>query len=271
MLIVDAQVHIWSSGTPSGQHRQVSSFSAEECLAEMDAAGVDAVVLHPPGWDANGVAVAEAAAAKYPNRFAILGHFPLDKPESRALIDGWKSRPGMKGLRYAFTQPHQQSWMTDGSMDWLWPACEKAQIPIALMASNYLPQVARIAERHPGLRLLLDHYARVRDASDDAAHGNQPALLALARYPNVAVKATGAPGNSSHPYPYRNIHKYTEQIFDAFGPTRTFWGTDITRMPCSWKQCVSMFTQEMPFLKGHDLELVMGRAVCDWIGWTLEG
>jgi len=203
MLIVDAQVHIWSSGTPSGQHRQTSSFSAEECLLEMDAAGVDAVVLHPPGWDANGVDVAVAAAAKYPNRFAILGHFPLDKPENRSLIDGWKGRPGMLGLRYAFTQPHQQNWMTDGTMDWLWPACEKAGIPVALMASNYLPQVAQIAERHPGLRLLLDHYARVRDASDDAAHGNQKALLALAKYKNVAVKATGAAGNSSEPYPYR--------------------------------------------------------------------
>ena len=267
MLIVDAQVHIWSSGTPSGQHRQTSSFSAEECLQEMDAAGVDAVVLHPHGWDVNGVEVAVAAAAKYPSRFAILGHFPLDKPQNRSLIDGWKSRPGMLGLRYAFTQPHQRNWMTDGTMDWLWPACEKAQIPVALMASNYLPQVAQIAERHPGLRLLLDHYARVRDASDDAAHGNQKALLALARYPNVAVKATGAPGNSTEPYPYRNIHKYTEQIFDAFGPHRTFWGTDITRMPCSWRQCVAMFKDEMPFLKGRDLELVMGRAVCDWIGW----
>jgi len=39
MLIVDAQVHIGSSGAPSGQHRQVSSYSAEECLREMDAAG----------------------------------------------------------------------------------------------------------------------------------------------------------------------------------------------------------------------------------------
>ena len=95
----------------------------------------------------------------------------------------------MLGLRYAFTQPHQANWMTDGTIDWLWPAAEKAGIPVALMASNYLPQVGRIAERHPGLKLLIDHYARVRDGKDDAAHGNQPALLALAKYPNVAVKA----------------------------------------------------------------------------------
>ena len=107
----------------------------------------------------------------------------------------------MLGLRYAFTQPHQANWMTDGTMDWLWPAAEKAGIPIALMASNYLPQVGQIAERHPGLKLIIDHYARVRDGKDDAAHGNQPALLALAKHPNVAVKCTGAPGNSSAALP----------------------------------------------------------------------
>jgi predicted TIM-barrel fold metal-dependent hydrolase len=270
MKIVDAQIHLWSQNLPTNaMHRQIASYSAEDCLKEMDAAGVDAALIHPPGWDPNSGAVAEAACKKYPNRFAILGQFPLDKPESRELIAGWKSRPGMLGLRYAFTQPHQANWMTDGTMDWLWPAAEKAGIPIALMASNQLPLVGQIAERHPGLKLIIDHYARVRGGADDAAHANQPQLLALAKNPNVAVKCTGAPGNSSQPYPYRNIHKYTQQIVETFGPQRSFWGTDITRMPCSWKQCVTMFTEEMPWLKGRDLELVMGRAVCDWLGWKL--
>jgi hypothetical protein len=27
--------------------------------------------------------------------------------------------------------------------------------------------------------------------------------------------------------------------------------------------------EELPWLKGRDLELVMGRALCDWIGWNL--
>jgi predicted TIM-barrel fold metal-dependent hydrolase len=270
MKIVDAQIHLWSQNLPTNPaHRQVASYSAEDCLKEMDAAGVDAALIHPPGWDPNSGAVAEAAAKKYPNRFAILGNFPPDKPESRGLIDGWKSRPGMLGLRWAFTQPHQQSWMTDGTMDWVWPACEKAGIPIALMASDHLPLVGKIAERHPGLKLIIDHYARVRGGADDAAHANQPQLLGLAKYPNVAVKCTGAPGNSSQPYPFRNIHKYTQQIVESFGPERSFWGTDITRMPCSWKQCVTMFTDELDWLKGEDRELVMGRAVCDWLGWKL--
>jgi hypothetical protein len=30
-----------------------------------------------------------------------------------------------------------------------------------------------------------------------------------------------------------------------------------------------MFTDELPWLKGEERELVMGRAVCDWLGWNL--
>ena len=42
MKIIDAQVHIWASGTPSGDHRQVSVFTAEDLLREMAEAGVEA-------------------------------------------------------------------------------------------------------------------------------------------------------------------------------------------------------------------------------------
>ena len=60
---------------------------------------------------------------------------------------------------------------------------------------------------------------------------------------------------------------YLKQIFDAFGPERMFWGTDISKMPCSWGQCVTMFTDELDWLIGDDLNLVMGQAICDWWGW----
>ena len=96
---------------------------------------------------------------------------------------------------------------------------------------------------------------------------HMPALLALAKHPNIAVKVTGAPGYSSEAYPFPTMQGYVRQIFDVFGPERMFWGTDITKMPCSWRQCIEMFTEELPWLHGRDLELVMGDAVCAWWGW----
>jgi predicted TIM-barrel fold metal-dependent hydrolase len=270
MLIVDSQVHIWTTGIPTNPaHRQISSYTKDDLLQEMDDAGVDAAVIHPPGWDPNANEVAVEAARQHPNRLAILGNFPLDRLESRALVDGWKQRSGMLGFRFTFLQPHQRTWLTDGTVDWLWPAAERAGLPVGLAAATFLPLVGQVAERHPGLRLLVDHLGRTGGTTDAACFANLPELLALAKYPNVAVKASGAPSYSSEPYPYRNIHGYIRQIYDAFGPERMFWGTDITRMPCSWRQCVTMFTEEMPWLSEADKELVMGRALCRWIGWDL--
>jgi predicted TIM-barrel fold metal-dependent hydrolase len=272
MLIVDSQVHIWKSGMPTNRaHRQISSYSKDDLLKEMDAAGVNAAVIHPPGWDPNANDVAIEAARQHPDRLSILGNFPLDRPESRTLLDSWKQRPGMLGLRFTFNQPHQQTWLTDGTLDWLWPAAERAGVPIGLAPGNFLPAVGEIAARHPGLKLHVDHLGRTGGAKDAEGFANLPQLLALAKYPNVGVKASGAPSYSSQPYPYRNIHTYIQQIYDAFGPERTFWGTDITRMPCSWRQCVTMFTEELPWLSGRDQELVMGRAFCTWLDWKLPG
>jgi predicted TIM-barrel fold metal-dependent hydrolase len=273
MKIVDAQVHLWLTGTPSGHHRQVSSYTAEELLAEMDEAGVDAALLHPPhSWDPNSNAQAIAAVEKYPDRFAILGQVPITEPEtSRAKLQTWKQLPGMLGLRYPLINATQQAWVTDGTLDWLWAEAETLGLPVATMAGRFLPAFAKVAERHPNLKLIIDHCGLVRDGRDEAAFANLQQLLPLANHPNVALKATGAPGYSTAPYPFRNLHDGLHRIFDAFGPHRFFWGTDLTRMPCSYRQCVTMFTEELPWLKGTDLELVMGRGLCEWIGWKLPG
>jgi predicted TIM-barrel fold metal-dependent hydrolase len=273
MKIVDAQVHIWSSAVtpPSGLHRKVSKLTPEEMLKEMDEAGVAAALLHPPGsWDPIANAYAIEAAKKYPDRFAVLGQFPPNVPENRKLIHGWRNQPGMMGLRWALLSPEQQVWLRNGTLDWLWPAAEKEGLPIAMMGGLFLKEFRAIAEKHPHLKLIVDHCGLNRHGQDEAAFIHLDELVALARLPNVAVKATGAPHYSTQPYPFRNIHDGLHRIFDAFGPQRFFWGTDITRMPCTYRQCVTFFTEELPWLKGNDQELVMGRAVCEWIGWDLK-
>jgi predicted TIM-barrel fold metal-dependent hydrolase len=271
MQIVDAQIHVWGSGLPSNlAHRQVTAFTTEEAVGLMDEGGIDAAVIHPPGWDPGATAMAFAAVRTYPGRFAIMGALPLDRPESRALVASWRHQPGMLGLRYGFLQEPLRGWLEDGTLDWLWAAAEHAGIPIAMLATDSLPAVGRIAERHPGLRLTIDHLGGKggnTTLKDAAAMTHMPALLALAKHPNVAVKATGAPGYSSEPYPFPAMHTFVRQIYDAFGPQRMFWGTDITKMPCSWRQCVTMFTEELPWLSEPDKALVMGQAVCAWWGW----
>lgn len=271
MQIIDAQIHVWGSGLPSNQaHRQVTAFTTEEAVGMMDEGGVDAAIIHPPGWDPNSTAMAFAAVRDYPGRFAIMGALPLDRPESRELVATWRDQPGMLGLRYGFLHEPMRSWIEDGTLDWLWAAAERAGVPIAMLATDSLAAIGRIAARHPGLRLTIDHLGGRggnTTLKDAASMTHMPALLALAQYPNVAVKATGAPGYASQPYPFPAMHVFLRQIYDAFGPQRMFWGTDISKMPCSWRQCVTMFTEELPWLSAQDKELIMGQAICAWWGW----
>ena len=273
MKIIDAQVHIWSKTVmpTTGKHRKVEKFTAEELLAEMDEAGVDAALIHPPlSWDPDSNAAAIEAARKYPDRLAVLGQFPLDVPENRKLLHGWRDQPGMVGLRWPFINEKQQKQLLDGAYDWLWPLAAKEGLPVAMMGGLFLGKFREIAERYPDLRLLIDHCGLNRHGQDAEAFIHVDELLALAKLPNVAVKATGAPHYSTQGYPFRNIQDGLHRIFDAFGPKRMFWGTDITRMPCSYRQCVTFFTEELPWLKGRDLEDVMGRSLCEWIGWNYK-
>ncbi len=271
MQIVDAQIHVWGSGLPSNAaHRQVTSFTTEEAVGMMNEAGVDAAIIHPPGWDPGADDMAFRAVRDYPGRFAIMGALPLDEPASRERVATWREQPGMLGLRYSFLHDPARTWIADGTLDWLWAAAERAGVPISMLATDSLADIGRIAERHPGLRLTVDHLGGrggFETRKDAAAMTHIPALLELAKRPNIAVKATGAPGYSGQAYPYPTMLGYVREIFDAFGPSRTFWGTDITKMPCSWRECVTMFT-DAPWMSEEEKRLVMGDAIRAWWGWN---
>ena len=282
MLIVDAQVHIWAAATPErpwppivdpaqSRAHKPEPITAEDMLREMDAAGVDAALIAPPVWEGVRNDVGLAAAQKYPRRFAVMGRVDLNAPASRALIPGWRKQPGMLGLRYAFHRPLVRPLLVEGRIEWLWPACEEAGVPIMMFTHQAdLHFVDSIAERHPGLKLVVDHLALTRGKDEEAFRGLD-LLLALARRPNIAVKASCLPHYTGDAYPYRALHPYLRRVYDAFGPRRMFWGSDLSRLPCSYAQCVTMFTEEMPWLGAGDLEWIMGRGVCEWVGWNRAG
>lgn len=54
--------------------------------------------------------------------------------------------------------------------------------------------------------------------------------MALAKYPNVVIKAAGLPQQSVSSYPFENLDPYLRKTYDAFGPERIFWGSDITSL-----------------------------------------
>ena len=277
MIIIDSQVHIWGPETPdkpymkedaSKPHRPVP-LEYQELIQVMDTNGVQRTVCVPPTWEGYSNEESLKAARLHPDRFAVMGRIAVYKPESRTLLAGWKNQPGMLGIRIAFHQGRSKLWLEDGTADWLWDTAERYNIPIMVFAPDGVPKIGEVAERHPGLRLIVDHMglsSALRGKSLEPAVAD---LLKLARFGNLAVKVSALPCYVDEPYPFPTLHLLIRRVVDAFGPQRSFWGTDLSHLTCPYKQCLALFTEELKFLSASDKEWIMGRGIAEWINWPL--
>jgi L-fuconolactonase len=277
MTIVDAQVHIWAPDTPDRpwparhQPHRAEPITAEELLREMKAAGVDKCVLVPPSWEGERNDVCLAAAEKHPDRFAVMGRVDPEAPSSRSQVAGWRSQRGMLGMRFTFHRPLLRPLLAEGRIDWLWPEAEKAGVPIMTLALHSDMQLLdKVAERHPGLKLTIDHLGltRGKDAEAFKDIGN---VIALAKRPNVAVKVSCLPHYTTDEYPFAKLQPWIRQVYDAFGPKRMFWGSDLSRLPCTYRESLTYMSEEIPWLSASDKEWILGRGVMEWLGWKPQG
>jgi predicted TIM-barrel fold metal-dependent hydrolase len=234
----------------------------------MDEGGVDRAVIVPPSWEGDRNDLAIAAAKKHPDRFAVMGRIDPSAPGLREQLPAWRRQPGMLGIRLALHTPQLREPFLEGRYDWLWSEAERNELPVMVLIHHpYMPMIDAIAAKYPSLKLVIDHMGLVNGEKDAHAFRDLDKLLALARRANVAVKSSALPCYSSEAYPYVGLRPYLKRVFDAFGPKRMFWGTDQTRSPIKYREGIALFTEHMPFLGASDLEWIMGRGVCEWLGW----
>jgi predicted TIM-barrel fold metal-dependent hydrolase len=274
-MIVDSQVHLWKAETPDwpwvpGRKAQLPEpFTIEKLVSMMDEAGVDRAVIVPPSWPGDRNDYGLEAARRYPERFAVMGRIAIEKPRSAALLPNWRGQPGMLGIRLTFHRG-QAALLESGATDWFWPAVEKAGLPVMFLAPGNMPKFAAIAERHPGLPLIVDHMSLTAEIAQSRTIPKAiDDLVPLARYPNVSVKLSSAPTYSFDPYPWRDMSEHLKRCFDAFGPRRCYWGTDLTNAfaKSTYRQRITQFTEELDFLSEEDKDWVMGRAILARLGW----
>jgi predicted TIM-barrel fold metal-dependent hydrolase len=280
MKIIDAQVHVWLPESPDrpwpkgGAARAQLPYALDytKLLALMNEAGVDRAILVPPSWAGDRNDHALAGAAAHPDRLAVMGRLALDQPDNAKLLARWKRAPGMLGIRQTFVLEREREWMNNGTTDWFWPAAEAADVPVMVHAAGMMDRIKSIAERHPALKIIIDHFGL---SSQLAREGRTEecieATTSLAGHPNVYVKVSAAPVYSREPYPFRDMDRHIRRIVDAFGPRRCFWGTDLSHAldKASYRQCVTHFTEELGFLTDQDKDWIMGRSLATCLGWPL--
>src|SRR5690606_34803071 len=96
MKIIDGQIHIWAPDgpdypwAPGPMHNHGPSYTAEQAIELMDAAGVTGAVLVTPSWIGSDNSYSLDAVARYPGRFAVMGRFDYAAPDAIARLATWR-------------------------------------------------------------------------------------------------------------------------------------------------------------------------------------
>lgn len=282
MIITDSQVHLWMAETRYRRWPRRSNdreraavgqwtdqFLLRDLIEQMNCAGVGRAVLVPPSFEGDKNGLCLRATVDEPDRLAVMGRITLTQPLTTSQLAAWAKPRSMRGLRLTFHRAPADAWLARGEAEWLWSAAQALDLPVSIYAPDQLSSVRSIAQRYPDLRIAVDHLGLESRTRDDAILPVIAELSALSPLKNVSVKASGLTGNSAQAYPYPALHAPLERIFDAFGPRRMFWGSDLTRVPGTYFSAVNLFVEALGFLSSHDLEWVMGRAISEWLNWPV--
>jgi L-fuconolactonase len=249
-LRIDSQVHAYERDHPGRPWAAVLTgppeVTGDNMVAAMDGVGVDGAVLVSPyamyRFDASYVLSVRAA---HPTRFGLVKPVDSADPAVAETISDWAATKGTIGIRVLLT-PTVTSDPADPGLNRVLATAGRHPVPVNLACPGRLEQVGELAKRNPNTRLVVDHLGLNQPFEPPAppdAWADLPKLLALAAYPNVAVKISGACTLSHEPFPYKDIWDPLFRVFDAFGLNRCMWGTDWTRAVklLTYKQGVEAF------------------------------
>jgi L-fuconolactonase len=230
--IIDAQIHDPFPGLPLTEEQKPlqTLLQVELARESLDTLGVDMALAVTKEEFIN------LAHQRYPGRFPGVLTIWHTTADIGAEVRRIRAHPAMvagRALVGNFLDATMRPEFDQGVFDPLYAAAAEVGLPIFNSTHGGCARMAAIAERHPDLTLIIDHIGVAQhpvSPPETMSWRTFPDLLALSRYPNVAVKLCGAPLLSAQPYPFDDVWPYLARLFDAFGFDRVMWGSDYTRL-----------------------------------------
>jgi L-fuconolactonase len=269
--VIDIHPHIIASDTtryplaPLGGHQsdwsRTRPVTTEQMVAAMDKAGVAkaAIVQASTCYGHDNSYVADAVAA-HPDRFT--GVFSVDvlaadAPERMRYWVG-KKLSGLRLFTFGSTMQNQASWLDDPKSFPAWECAGELGLSICLqMSAPGLPQMIRMAERFPKVRILLDHCARPA-LEDGPPYAAAESLFALAKYPNIYLKLTQRNFTESHKGK-ATPETFFPKLVSTFGAARLAWGSNYPSSEGSLDELLALATTSLKGLPASDQEWIFAK------------
>lgn len=228
-MIIDAHQHVWDlSRSPYawlGPHvpQFNRTFTFEEVEPSLRANGITATVLVQSDDHPNDTTLMLEVADAHPEVVAVVGYVPLERPEEAApQLDKLRQDPRIVGIRNLIHDLPDPDHILRPDVDEGLGLLEAAGLTFDYVAvlPRHLEHVPTISERHPGLRIVIDHLAKppIGEA------GREPwwtLIEQAAQNPLVHAKVSGLYAED-----WSLVRPFVDRAVEVFGPQRLMYGGD---------------------------------------------
>jgi predicted TIM-barrel fold metal-dependent hydrolase len=263
-MIVDTHVHVFSDDAgrypwqPTLAHVPIptGSATAEDLLAEMDAAQVSHTVLVQPSVYGGDNSYLCDSIARWPDRFAGICHILPGTRNAQRDLEYWCGERGCQGVRINIIRQADPSWLLAPEQETYWRTVEALGLAVSMhMELDHAPLLVELAGRHPRTSFLVEYLGSAVYRGGD--HG--PLLDQLAGRPNILFKLLCAGEDSRDPYPFADIIAFYTAVLRRFGTGRALLGSDYpgVRSICSYGEAMGWLLY-FPQLTAADRQQILG-------------
>jgi predicted TIM-barrel fold metal-dependent hydrolase len=263
--VINASEHVWVLNDPRFKiDPQVATcpatspdhdYSGEWLLAEMKLHKVDHVVISHVCYYGRNNSYTSYCVKKWPGKFAgcglLVGYrlYPPSDKENASRLERLVKEDGLIGLRLSPIYDRDVVWLNDPVSHPLWKKAEELRCVFHIfLAPHQVRQVGDMAERFPGVKVVIDHMAMIDITAPDSA-GFGP-LLDLARFPNVYIRTSLHNPSNTREMPYRDAWPFLRRLYDRYGARRMVWANFFE---------YGIIKDVIPFFTAEDKEWIMGR------------
>jgi L-fuconolactonase len=220
------------------------------------------VVLEETWW------LLELAAASETTK-GVVAWVDLTDPGVGHTLDRCMKHPKFKGVRHIVHDEPDLRWLLRTDVVSGLRELASRNIPYdLLLRPPHLPLIPELAERAPGLRMVIDHIAKPPIAS----HVMEPwarDLESVSKIPGMHCKLSGMITEADHQaWSAADLRPYVQHVLSLFGPERLMFGSDwpVCRLAGSWKQVLAAFTQACGPLPQTEREKILGETAVRFYG-----
>jgi L-fuconolactonase len=235
MLRIDAHQHFWNlervayPWLTEADGPIFRTFEPPELEPQLKAAGIDRTVLVQAMDSAEDTAYMLETADRYPWIGAVVGWVPLTDPdEAGRRLEALTRHPRLRGVRHLIHNEADPDWVVQERVIEGLKIVASFDLTFDVVAvfPNHLRHVPTLAERVPGLRLVIDHLAKPPIARGEM----EPWASELARaaaYPQVYAKVSGLNTAADWAtWSARDLRPYVDFALERFGADRLMFGSD---------------------------------------------